>query len=581
MQLNDNFLEKLIDENIITFADYEIYKWIYKLYSSNITALIALLVNYKLRNGDSCLLIDEIEKKDLAEILFYESSLDLKLPDKQKIVDELAKSGLIGNANSLCHLDEKNRLFFKRIYSYEKNVANKLKQLASIKTFFNNSNTKQAPEKDWQYVAIQMAKINQLLVISGGPGTGKTTTVKKIIKNLLMENEKLNIILSAPTGKAVSRLQESLKDDEISEKINPPVTIHKLLGANYTLTRFYYNDKNKLPYDVIIVDEVSMVNLELMHQLLISIKDDAKLILLGDKDQLSSVEAGAIMGEICSFPEIYPQINTINSFSKEYGKKLYIPDENLVNIDNPLIDCTIEFTKNYRFKEDSGIGLLSNAIKNNNFTLIENIISKKISFDDLILIEKPSNTLFDEIVDDYYNNLKDDLLSTLTAVKILTPYRITPFGSEKLNEIIDKKLRKKFLTSQTWYTGRQVIITVNDYQNELFNGDIGICMKKDNKEYIAFLRTGDENYKYLHPSLLPAYDLAFAMTVHKSQGSEFDKVYFFIGQKESDLLNRELIYTAITRARKKIILIGSKELLFNSLMKKTTRKSALSDMLYG
>ena len=604
------FMDSLLEAGAITFADYEVYKWIKRLCGSETIALIGFIVNLKLGSGDTYILLDEIENKDiitvLREVLRPNRYARIKenngymLPDKNGLLEEFASGGEI--VRGLFHVDDKGRIFFKRIYNYEKAVARIFAEMAKSCGLFpsvrlpenitseiiaSETIVPEAPSLTAQERAVKMAGTGRLLIVSGGPGTGKTTAVKTIIKNLAAQKgaEEIRIALAAPTGKAVSRLANALEDLPDNNKgrggfpigravIDMPVTLHKLIGVNPFNTGALYCEKNRLPYDLVIVDEFSMVSLEMVYRMLVALKDGSRLILLGDKDQLASVEMGAVMNEIC-----YPAGS------------------------NPLKGCLIEFDKNYRFKDSSGIGQMSKAIKGGViFSGTDENAARdflETPFEDL-RITGSGNTeeMLDEIAGIYFKKLDglaernyENTLDIVSSVKILTPYNETKYGARMLNEKIDGRLRRKINDAAhadnnmgEWYPGRQVIIRVNDYQNELFNGDIGICKKIGGENKVIFPGISDEGRdasgaRTFEPFLLPPYDLAFALTVHKSQGSEFDEVYFFLGENESDILNRELIYTAVTRARKKLTIVGSKDLLIKSLKKRTKRKSVISELL--
>ncbi len=568
-----NVLSRLLEEGFITYMDFEIYKRIKEDFSHDVLAVLSLVVNFNLKKGDSCVDLSDLADKDLGVVLGYDKPLGYKLPNIRQLIDEVKQASMVSE-NGLFYLYKDKKLFFKRVYNYELTVANILKSLAENRKPVDIGAVKCERCDFWQKLAVAMSESRNLLIISGGPGTGKTTTIRNIVEHLGRDK---SIGLCAPTGKAVSRMIESLSDIDI----NPPMTLHRFLKADEQLIAFSYNDENKLPYDVVIVDEASMVNIELAYRLLIALKTGAKLILVGDKDQLSSVEAGIFLGEICSFKNMIKS-KTLNVFSKDFINFLQEKDKKQIEVsnkpDSPIVDCAVELIRNFRFNEKSKIGALASAIKKDDVGLAIKIIEDDEQ-SDLIFKDRFDGSIINSISKEYACAIESDIDSSFEKIKVLTPLRISPLGSIRINELIDKNLSRHFLSQNIWYSGRQVIVNSNDYQNGLFNGDIGVCFEKEGKKFIKFNKT-DGNIS-IAPELLPEHDLAFAMSVHKSQGSEFDSVYFVIGFRHAKILTRELIYTAITRARKKVCIIGDKKIFIEGLKNKSKRKSALGELLFS
>ncbi len=571
MNLQD-VLNSLLKENIITFMDFEIYKNIRDLTASDILGILALIVNFNLQKGDSCIELESVASKDLSDILEGTQKIGYTLPSLDRILNEF-KNSAANNISGLLTLRD-NKLFFKRVFDYESNVAQILSSLSKHKSRVNMDDIECKQCDFWQKLAVAMSASSRLLIISGGPGTGKTTTIKKIIEHL---GKNKNIGLCAPTGKAVSRMIESLKGVDV----NPPMTLHRFLKANEDLTRFHYNQDNKLPFDVVIVDEASMVNIELAYRLLSALKEDSTLILIGDKDQLSSVEAGAFLGEICSFKDVL-KLKTLNVFSKDFVNRMGIAADKQPqvkeNIRNNIIDCSVELIRNFRFSEQSKIKALSDAIRRGDVKSSLDII-KSGEGKDLVFKETLNESIIESIMKEYAAAIKNSVENSFEKIKVLTPLRISKYGSMSLNELIDRHLRRHFLTTNIWYPGKQIIISANDYQNGLFNGDMGVCLERSGKIVVKFNKSEEDII--IEPEFLPQNELAFAMSVHKSQGSEFDTVYFIVGNQAARVLTRELIYTAVTRARKKVYIVGSIDVIAKGLENKTKRKSALGDMLYG
>ncbi|MGA1862219.1 exodeoxyribonuclease V subunit alpha [Deferribacter thermophilus] len=569
----NGIFDNLLKNEIIGYFEYESANWVKSLTNSELVANLVLFLTYRYENGDSCIDLTEIEEKKLLDLIEVNGfDYEFVFPNIHKLKEEINKYELLKEFFTIFD----NKLFIKRVFDYEKVIVDKIKILANrrriLKTFFwDNSLNK------LQNLAVNLSLLNNFLVISGGPGTGKTTVIKKIIESLLKEDSKHKIAISAPTGKAVSRIIESFKDTSFVDMIEPPCTIHRLLGANNRRMSFYYNEDNKLPYDIVIIDEVSMVDVELFYHLLNALKDDVRLILIGDKNQLSSVEAGAVMGELCSINDYY-DVNGLNVFTKSVGE-LFNIDVEVLDTENTLLDCLIEFEESYRFDSNSGIALIAEAIKSVNINKLEELLNSPNRYDDLVLVDF-DKSFIEKVVNNYREEIKRDFKKAIDKLKVLTPYRKGVFGSENLNFIIDKKLKELF-DGKDWYNGKQVIINKNDYLNDLYNGDMGIVEVEDNKSYFLFYDLNSKEYRKIAESLVSGYELGYVLTVHKSQGSEFDDVYFVLGNKDSEMLTRELVYTAITRGKDRVVIAGSKDVLINAVKRKTNRKSVIGKLLYG
>lgn len=465
---------------------------------------------------------------------------------------------------------------------------------------------------DWQQVAVAQACANQFSVISGGPGTGKTTTVTKLLALLvhLSQNSlsqikgSLTIELVAPTGKAAARLTESISgaidklnvSDEIKRAIPTHAsTIHRLLGVIPNRVDFKHNHRNPLHVDVLIVDEASMIDISLMAKLLSAIAPHTKLILLGDKDQLSSVEAGAVFADICQ------GISQGPNYSENAKQWLNTQTEFLVNDvcysshDKTVIDdglCLLQ--KSYRFNEKSGIGALAKAVNNGDVNELKAVWNK--GFDDISLTsgEQNQQSIVQLSVMGYKNylnsakhiNSEEDvaaLLKQFNQFQLLSPVREGNFGIDGLNEKIEQQLaRHKFisLNQGTWYVGRPIMIVSNDHSQQLFNGDIGIVLPPlDGDAQLTqnrvYFKMADGSIKSFLPSRLPDHETVYAMTIHKSQGSEFDDVVISIPPKWTPLLTRELIYTGITRAKKTVSIFTDVGILQKAALTKTQRFSGL------
>lgn len=467
---------------------------------------------------------------------------------------------------------------------------------------------------DWQKVAVAQASAAQFSVISGGPGTGKTTTVIKLLALLVQQasanQQQLNIELVAPTGKAAARLTESISgamhrltiDDKLKSLIPTQAsTIHRLLGVIAHRQDFKHNGANPLHVDVLIVDEASMIDISLMSKLLDAVAPHTKLVLLGDKDQLSSVEAGSVFADICQGVANGPNYSegTKNWLSQQTG--FAINEVSQGQTRHTLIDdCLCLLQKSYRFNEKSGIGVLAKAVNNSDINALKSVWSQ--GFDDISLhtqdkSQKAVVTLAALGYQDFLNqasavdNESDvaALLSVFSQFQLLSPTRNGPLGIETLNEKIEQQLAKHRLIALNqgqWYVGRPIMITSNDHSLQLFNGDIGIVLpplgdERQLAQNRVYFKMADGSFKSFLPSRLPSHDTVYAMTIHKSQGSEFDNVVIAIPDSWSPILTKELLYTGITRAKKSVEIFSNAGVLQKMALEQTKRFSGLSSLLAG
>jgi len=509
-------------------------------------------------------------------------------------------------------LDEANRLYLYRYWKYESDVAKALITMASdtpvvdkdllkaglSRLFPNSSET-----PDWQQIAAAAAIRSRFCVISGGPGTGKTTTVVKIIA-LLLEQAKggrMRIGLAAPTGKAAARLKDSIFKEgkklegstTVVDSIPADVsTVQRLLGVIPDSCRFRHNAENPLPFETVIVDEASMVPLGLMAKLIDSLAPGTSLILLGDRDQLASVEAGAVLGDICNTGHGFGFSSKFQTFIAE-NAGCTISESYIGNSVPVLADSVVVLQKNYRFGEDSGIGLVSRAINEGTAAnVLESMKAGTIS--GLVLSDTPSRAslqkkLAKAVVKGFSDYLKcenpDDVLIAFDQFRVLCALRQGIYGVEGINSSIEACLADEGLIrpDKQWYHGRPVMVMINDYSLKLFNGDVGIALDDPESEIglsVYFLSVNGVARKY-SPYRLPPHETVFAMTVHKSQGSEFEKILLIMPPVSNQILTREIIYTGLTRARTSVELWCTDEIFTTSCEKRIQRRSGLRQALWG
>jgi exodeoxyribonuclease V alpha subunit len=447
---------------------------------------------------------------------------------------------------------------------------------------------------DWQKVAAAVAASRRFAVISGGPGTGKTTTVVKVLALLLEQDLRLRIALAAPTGKAAARLTDALRGGKgrvdvalpILERIpEEAVTIHRLLGAGFG-EAFRHDGANPLVVDCLVVDEASMIDLPLMARLLEALPGRARLILLGDRDQLASVEAGNVLGDITGRGREIRYSSEQTRFLAQVGAA---PAAALPSggAEAGAGDALGLLRVSYRFTGDSGIGALARAVNAGDGEAALGVIDGGV-FDDLAWLPAGEGDLnpacLDWAVERYKAYLEqEDVAAALRLFersRVLAALRRGPFGVDELNRLIEGRLRALGLVGDgEEYHGKPVMVTANDYEVGLFNGDIGLLWRDRNQVLRAFFRSADEEVRSVSVRQLPEHLCAYALTVHKSQGSELDEVLLVLPHDPSPVATRELIYTGITRARRQVTIQGCRETFRDGCRRRVERSSALAEKL--
>jgi exodeoxyribonuclease V alpha subunit len=506
-----------------------------------------------------------------------------------------------------------SRLYLYRYWDYEKKLIDNLKARSvndpaevnqgllkdGLKRLFPHNSP---GETDWQKVAAFASTLKSFCVISGGPGTGKTFTVAKILALLLEQNtQPLRISLAAPTGKAAARLQEALKNAREGLNCPEPVkaaipteasTIHRLLKSIPDSPYFRFDGKNPLPADVVVVDEASMVDLALLSKLVQAVPPSSKIILLGDKDQLASVEAGAVFGDICDTGKDHGFSRDFSGlYQKVTGEKI---GKGADGQNEPgMRDSIVQLRKSYRFGPSSGIGEISRAVNEGDSTRAVQLL-KSGSYGDIRWRELPRPeslpaALKEKITEGFRPYLKENdpskVFDLFNRVRILCAVREGPYGVNTLNLLVEQILRDEGLIRREgrWYRGRPIMVTKNDYNLRLFNGDVGITLPDpETRGELRVFFPGPEGIPRKFPPLrLPEHETVFAMTVHKSQGSEFDRVLFLMPDRSVQVLTRELVYTAITRAKEMVEVWGKEEIFQTAVSRRISRTSGLRDALWG
>ncbi len=514
-------------------------------------------------------------------------------------------------------LDRQERLYLYRYWSYEQSLAIFMLSRASrildvpdpalqsdaLERLFPPT---QGNDPDFQRIAALLASCRMLCIITGGPGTGKTSTVVRILA-LLLENSgsrKLRISLAAPTGKAAARLRESVKrtknslicDASIKDQIPEEAsTLHRLLGFTGSATRFRFDSENPLPRDVVVVDEASMIDMPLMAKLVQALPNSCRLILLGDRDQLASVQPGAVFGDICDTGRRHPySAQLLGAIGRRSGADLQ-PDTPAAQ--PGLQDSIVTLQKSFRFDEQSGIGSISRLV-NQGLGPAALAAAESGHYKDILWRDIPSPRRLEEaleelIVEAYGPYLKaaspEEIFDAFGRFRILCPVRQGPYGVETVNRIATNILARANLIrpSEQWYRGLPVLITKNDYQLRLFNGDIGIILADPDDQggtapvKRAYFPTETGEFRKIFPMRLPENEPVYAMTVHKSQGSEFERILLLLPPVWTEVLTRELLYTGMTRAMKRVEIWGNREVFLQAVSHRIERASGLRDALWG
>lgn len=566
----------------------------------------AFLVSKKLSEGHICLHLNEIggEIENLPEL--YKTVIG---PVDSLLDEDMISSELGQKQPFILHND---RLYLQRYFNYETMILNRImefihseknselervKALKMHRVLINKlfePGKDNIPITDWQLTAAISAVLNNFTIITGGPGTGKTTTVAKILAILFAVDGDLRVALAAPTGKAAARMAESLKSasintgDTFNEKFQSlePSTIHRLLGFISDSSYFKYTKTNPLNYDVVIIDESSMIDVALFAKLLDAIGPQTRLILLGDKDQLASVEAGSLFGDLC---QAQPELNLftagraefINSFIAENGRQIgdvMMKDD----LSHPLFQHIVELKYSHRFASGEGIGRFSKAIIVNDDEIIKMFLVPDADKQVVVDLDYAPK-VFNDFILGYRNYvIEPDIktaISKLNNLRILCAIREGEQGLYAMNRKVEKYLSDHHMItlSSEFYNHRPIIITSNNYALGLYNGDVGIIRPDDKGVLKAWFEDPEGNIKSVIPGLISNAETVFAMTIHKSQGSEFDKVLVVLPSGGNvSILTRELLYTGVTRAKTTVYLQGTGEVILQAASEQVKRASGIS-----
>jgi exodeoxyribonuclease V alpha subunit len=463
--------------------------------------------------------------------------------------------------------------------------------------YFSLDNANHKNEINWQQSAAALALISRFLIISGGPGTGKTTTITRILALLIEQHQHtkqapLCFSLAAPTGKAAMRMSESIREsikregDTLSEEVKQQLpqtasTIHRLLGYRPNRTEFHFNNKNHLASDIVIIDEASMIDLALMTKLFEAISPQAIIILLGDKDQLSSVEIGSVFTDLCASADNGYDADLIAYLQNVTGDTVNLThNSQSTPIDNHIV-CLL---KSWRFNRMGSIGKLATAVNQGKAKDALHTL-KKATDTQLISPSKLTAKQLTSPWQHYLHALKtdvsiDDLFIAFNHFRTLSALRKGMKGCIYLNRQLEKHFsqQQQLYTGKRWYHGRPIMITENSYRTGLFNGDIGITLIHNGETNVWFQT--NEGEKAFSPIRLPQHETAWVMTIHKSQGSEFEHATLILPTEDTPILTRQLLYTGITRAKQQLDIIATSSILQLAIQRSSPQATQIHAALH-
>ncbi|HEX8540692.1 MAG TPA: exodeoxyribonuclease V subunit alpha [Pseudomonas sp.] len=632
--------------------------------------LAAALTSHQLGHGHVCLdLFETLKEPDFALSLPPEGDAQggpMLLPSQLLVALEgeawcqaLLGSALVARGDDQSESAARKplvlsdrRLYLRRYWAYERRIDTALRQRLAqqevapadltqrLDGLFGPADPGPDALIDWQKLACALATRGAFSIITGGPGTGKTTTVVRLLALLqapaVQSGQPLRIRLAAPTGKAAARLTESISQqvqsldvsEDVRQKIPSEVTtVHRLLGSRPGTRHFRHHSGNPLPLDVLVVDEASMIDLEMMANLLDALPPHARMVLLGDKDQLASVEAGAVLGDLCRDAEAgfySPQTQAwLEAISGENLNESGLQQGDALQ--HPLAQQVVMLRHSRRFGQGSGIGQLSRLVNQQQAEAARALLAARSHGDlfALALKGEQDHSLERLLLDGHSQGnegpqgyrhylgvmagqrpsvdaaLEDEcwsrwaraVLEAFDAFQLLCAVRKGPWGVEGLNRRITSALFSAGLIEgdQHWYEGRPVLMTRNDYGLGLMNGDIGIALRLPERDgveaskhvlRVAFPRNdGSGGVRFVLPSRLNDVETVYAMTVHKSQGSEFAHTALILPEALNPVLTKELVYTGITRAKHWFSLIEPRQGVFEEALRRKVKR--LSGLMLG
>lgn len=574
-----SLLHRLARHGDISWLSYYFAEFICARNGGSIDDLLgysAVLVSEANLGGNVCIELDHYSGRPLFHCGHIDAAEIPEGPESNEWCSALRASPCVAEPGQPGPLIiEHNRLYLNRFWFYESFTADKIMAMLAradsidhegidqqVASLFTGS---QEIDED-QRIAIISAASKPFSVISGGPGSGKTSTVIRILAVMLARNPDYRIAMAAPTGKAAARMMDSIRQRidqlELDEGIKSSIplearTIHRLLG--YRQQAFSYHDQHRLPFDCVVIDEASMIDLKLMYQLLAALPERAQLILLGDRDQLASVAAGNVLGDITG-----------------HGHRLK-------GAQSRIAASTSLLRSSYRFNRDSAIGELAQEVNLGRGEAALQLLRRNDR--GLHWFDEPGEQVDDAALGWLYDAFQPifdsetpaQALDAYEKIRVLCATNHGPLGVESLNQMVSKALLTRNGIAETeLFSGLPIMITRNFKELGLFNGDTGVLWSLGNGLRACF-RSAEGDIRDLSVTRLPEFKAAWASTVHKSQGSEFDSVLLILpADTQSEVLSRELLYTAITRARRQFLLHAPGKVVTRAVDSLTRRHSGLA-----
>ena len=569
----------LLNAGVIADIDHRFAALLADLDDASNIALLAAVASATHRAGHACLDLGVCAGARVIDFLNWpsqaggerhalpEAAAEARLPDLPTMLASLRASAVVGGADGAIAplvLDDE-RLYLRRLWRTECRLAARLRGLAAADREAPDSETallRLFPEEDEARAAARRATRRRLAIVTGGPGTGKTTLAARLIA-LLLEcglARPRRIALASPTGKAAARLQEAVAAQLAAMTEAAPtlrgftpnaVTIHRLLGG-----------RSPLAADAVIVDECSMVDLALMDRLAAALPCRARLILLGDAAQLASVQPGSVFGDLCAAG---------------------------ARPTSALAGCSATLAKSHRFRAAGGIGRLAAAVADGDADAALAALADAED-DETELRPLPNPAAFDALARQYARDWYAPLMRSLIdgkepaqafpRLRVLCAHRAGPFGVNRFNALVERALREQLaLPEDDFYVGRPIIVTRNDRNAGLSNGDTGVVRATAEGDRVVWFPDlpGDafNGTRAIAPSRLPAHESFFALTVHRAQGSEYEQVACVPGPAASRVHSRELLYTALTRARSKVVVYAGADAVYACARRPASRGTGL------
>ena len=583
---SDLLIDELTEAGLLADIDRCFARLMVDLGADHDVALAVATASAMHRGGHTCLELrnggrrigDLVEQPDSGPSSpLAEDLSEVRLPGRQALFDALTASPVVAGVGTTEEARplvlDRCRLYLHRLFIAECRLAERMIALAeaggsgsethgAFERVFAQGGEERTAEAE---AAIRAAVERRLCIVTGGPGTGKTTLAAKLIAILVDTGaaDPRRIGLAAPTGKAASRLQESVRAKLGEKPLNQMRGMGDFPAEARTIHRLLASERRHLlRFEALVVDECSMADLPLMTRLVDALPERCRLVLLGDANQLSSVEPGSVFSDFCSAGQ-----------------------------DGPLAPCVTTLTQNYRFDEDSGIGRLARAVVAGRIGEALRVL-KDPSDAETGLQPLDDETAFDEFARasaqqwaDHMAAIQSRLEETppFPAHRVLCSHRRGPFGIARFNRLVERRLTELGRRSDDdeFYVGRPIIVTRNDQQTNLSNGDTGVVLPDggDGRKIWFPDLDGSDGQFLVSPSRLPQHESFFALTVHRAQGSEYDEVIFIPGDANSRVNTRELFYTAVTRARTKVTVKATEGAVRAAVMRTTSRATGLLDRL--